>query len=403
VVSWIQAGGVATPQGYQAAGIKAGIKPGADREDIALVYSEKAAQGAAVYTTNLVQAAPITVDREHLESGSAQAVVLNSGNANACTGGRGVEDARRMCAVAASALEMSPTDILVCSTGVIGVPLPMDVIEPGVVAAARELSPAGGAAAARAIMTTDTVPKECALELDLDGTLVRIGGMAKGSGMIAPDMATMLSVITTDALISSVLLQQLLTAAVQRSYNCITVDGDMSTNDTVIILANGAAAGAQLEPGTSLTQRFAAALEQLCRHLSKMIARDGEGATKLVKVNVCGAADEALARQLGMAVANSSLVKTAVFGNDPNWGRILCAMGYAGVPFDPGRARVSLCGVLIYGDGSGAAFDAQELSQAMQAAEVVIDIDLLQGAAAAEIFTCDLSYDYVRINAEYTT
>lgn len=402
-MKWVDAGDVTTPSGYQAAGVRAGIKPGSFKDDVALVLSATSASVAAVFTTNLVQAAPVTVDRERVRRGRARAVVLNSGNANACTGAKGLTDAEAMCAAAAVSLGIAPEDVLVCSTGVIGQLLPMDVMLPGVKAAAAALSTAGGADAARAIMTTDTVAKTCAVELELGGKLVRIGGMAKGSGMIAPDMATMLSVITTDAAVSPELLRALLGRAVQRSFNCITVDGDMSTNDTLILLANGASGSAPLESPGPEAEVFYAGLEAVCRALSRMIARDGEGATKLVTVNVQGASDEAGARKVGLAVANSTLVKTAIFGNDPNWGRILCAMGYAGVQFDPNAAAVTLCGVRIFAAGSGQAFDARELSSAMGAAEVPIDIDLGAGTAAAQIFTCDLSYEYVKINAEYTT
>ena len=329
--------------------------------------------------------------------------MLNSGNANACTGERGLADARRMCTLVAEELGLADEEVLVCSTGVIGVPLPMEVIEAGIPGAVAALSEEGGAAAARAIMTTDTVPKSCAVEVEIGGRKVRVGGMAKGSGMIAPNMATMLSVITTDAAVDAELLQEILRRAAQHSFNCVTVDGDMSTNDTVIALANGTSGGAALPAGSPEAGVFYAGFEEVCRQLARMIARDGEGATKLVVVRVRGARDEAEARLAGMAVANSSLVKTAVFGNDPNWGRILCAVGYSGVELDPGQVEVSLCGTPIYGEGAGRAFDEIELSEAMKAEEIPIDIDLRQGEAGAEIFTCDFSYEYVRINAEYTT
>ena len=397
----IEDGGVTTPQGFTASGVRAGIKPGGEKPDLALVVSQRPCSGAAVYTTNRVQAAPITVDRQHLENGEARAVILNSGNANACTGERGLADARRMCAVTAEALGMATEDVLVCSTGVIGVPLPMEVILGGIPAAVAALGPEGGADAAMAIMTTDTVPKEAAVEIDIDGQKARIGGMAKGSGMIAPDMATMLSVVTTDAAVPAAQLQQMLGEVARRTYNCITVDGDMSTNDTVIVLANGGVDAPPLSGAAAAA--FNDGLEEVCRRLARAIARDGEGATKLVTVAVRGAGNESEARQVGMSVANSSLVKTAIFGNDPNWGRILCAVGYAGVDVDPERVAVSLCDTPIYGGGAGVAFDEAALSAAMQTDEVPIDIDLGMGKASARIFTCDFSYDYVRINAEYTT
>jgi glutamate N-acetyltransferase/amino-acid N-acetyltransferase len=394
---------VTSARGFRAAAVKAGIKPGTDRLDLALVASDRPASAAAVFTTNRVQAAPILVDREHLRRGSARAVVLNSGNANACTGERGVADARRTCALVAQALGVAAEEVLVCSTGVIGVPMPMSALEAAVPAVVAALAENGGALAAQAIMTTDTVPKSLAVEVELDGRTVRLGGMAKGAGMIAPHMATMLSVVTTDAALSSDLLGRLLARAAGRSFNCVTVDGDMSTNDTLLVLANGAAGGPAIEPDTDACERFYAGLEEVCRRLARMIARDGEGATKLIEIQVRGGRDEAEARQAGLAVANSNLVKTAVFGNDPNWGRILCAVGYSGVEIDPARVEVCLCGVRIYDHGSGQPFDQQALSQAMRTDEVPIAIDLQRGEAVAEIFTCDFSYDYVRINAEYTT
>jgi len=403
IVKVLKDDSVTSARGFRAAGVKAGIKPGSDKRDLGLVHSVAPASAAAVYTTNRVQAAPIAVDREHLAAGKARAVVLNSGNANACTGRQGVADARRMCQVAAEALGLAAEEVLVCSTGVIGVRLPMEAIERGIPDAAAALSEEGGPDAAEAIMTTDTVPKTWAVELELGDRTVRIGGMAKGAGMIAPDMATMLAVIATDAGVEPGLLRELLVRAVRRSFNCITVDGDMSTNDTVIVMANGAAEGQQLAAGTPEVETFYAGLEEVCRQLSRKIARDGEGATKLIAVRVRGARSEREARQVGLAVANSNLVKTAVFGCDPNWGRILCATGYAGVELDPDQVEVALCGTRIYGDGAGQEFDEKALSQTMRAEEIPVEIDLKTGPAEAEVFTCDLSYEYVRINAEYTT
>ena len=399
----LEDGGISSPRGFRAAGIHAGVKADSTKKDLALVYSLVPASAAAVYTTNRVQAAPIHIDREHLRDGRAQAVVLNSGNANACTGTRGLEDGRRMCAQTAALLDLDPADVLVCSTGVIGVELPMQVIEAGLPQVAEALSEEGGQAAAEAIMTTDTVAKSFAVEVELDGRFVRIGGMAKGAGMIAPNMATMLSVIGTDAEVEDGLLQELLGRAVQQSFNCITVDGDMSTNDTVIALANGAAGGPRLEKNGPGVELFYTALEKVCRQLARAIARDGEGATKLVSIRVQGASDVGAARQVGLAVANSNLVKTAVFGCDPNWGRILCAVGYSGVEIDPDLVQVELCGTAIYNKGAGVDFEQEKLIEAMRDEDIPIVIKLGQGRAETEIFTCDFSYDYVRINAEYTT
>ena len=394
----IEGGGVTSPSGYRAAGIQTGVKE-SGAKDLALVYSTRPANAAAVYTTNKVQGAPIAIDREHLANGKARAVVLNSGNANVCNGDVGLDHARRMCALTASELGLQAEEVLVCSTGLIGVPLPIAKIEAGIPRLVAALSEEGGAAAAAAIMTTDTAPKSCAVEVELESGCVVVAAMAKGAAMIAPNMATMLAVVTTDAAVSSGPLQELLSQAIQRTFNCITVDGDMSTSDTVILMANGAAEKLSERD----CERLYAGIECVCRQMAEAIARDAEGSSKLITIAVRGAASEAEARQVGLAVANSSLVKTAAFGNDPNWGRILCAMGYAGVDFDPDRVRVSLCGTDIYGNGAGLAYDASKLSAAMQAEEMAIDINLALGAAAAEIFTCDLTYEYVRLNAEYTT
>lgn len=394
----IEGGGVTAPSGYRAAGIQTGVKE-SGAKDLALVYSTRPASAAAVYTTNKVQGAPIAIDREHLADGKARAVILNSGNANVCNGHVGLDHARRMCARTASELGLQTEEVLVCSTGLIGVPLPIAQIEAGIPRLVAALSEEGGGDAAEAILTTDTVPKSCAVEVELESGRAVVGAMAKGAAMIAPNMATMLSVVTTDAAVSSGPLQELLSQAIQRTFNCITVDGDMSTSDTVILMANGAAEELSERDSEGLYE----GIECVCRQMAQAIARDAEGSSKLITIAVRGAATEAEARQVGIAVANSSLVKTAAFGNDPNWGRILCAMGYAGVDFDPARVRVALCGTDIYGNGAGLAYDASKLSAAMQAEEMAIDIDLAMGSAAAEIFTCDLTYEYVRLNAEYTT
>ena len=394
----IKDGGVTAPSGYRAAGVQTGVKE-SGAKDLALVYSTRPASAAAVYTTNKVQGAPIAIDREHLADGKARAVILNSGNANVCNGHVGLDHARRMCAQTASELSLQTEEVLVCSTGLIGVPLPIAQIEAGIPRLVAALSEEGGGDAAEAILTTDTVPKSCAVEVELESGRAVVGAMAKGAAMIAPNMATMLSVVTTDAAVPSGPLQELLSQAIQRTFNCITVDGDMSTSDTVILMANGAAEELSERDSEGLYE----GIECVCRQMAQAIARDAEGSSKLITIAVRGAATEAEARQVGIAVANSSLVKTAAFGNDPNWGRILCAMGYAGVDFDPARVRVVLCGTDIYGNGAGLAYDASKLSAAMQAEEMAIDIDLAMGSAAAEIFTCDLTYEYVRLNAEYTT
>ncbi|MCC7261196.1 MAG: bifunctional glutamate N-acetyltransferase/amino-acid acetyltransferase ArgJ [Candidatus Latescibacteria bacterium] len=396
----IEQGNVTSPKGFQAAGVHVGVKPGSTKKDLALVYSEQPASAAAVYTSNRVQAAPIQVDREHLQDGQARAVVLNSGNANACTGAQGLENARRMCRQTAAALKLKDDEVLVCSTGVIGVQLPIETIEKGIPAAATALLATGGADAAQAIMTTDTVPKTYAIET---ASGLRVGGMAKGAGMIAPNMATMLAVVTTDAAVAPGLLREMLSQATKRSFNSVTVDGDMSTNDTLIALANGAAGAPLIDTAGPAADEFYAGLDEVCRQLARQIARDGEGATKLVAIRVANARSEEEARKVGLAVANSSLVKTAIFGCDPNWGRILCAVGYSGAEIDPAKVAVSLCGTAIYGEGSGRDFDKEALIAAMREKDIPIHIDLQQGQASAEIYTCDLSYEYVRVNAEYTT
>ena len=388
------------PKGYKAAGLHCGLKDGDDK-DLALIVSDRAASAAGMFTTNRVCAAPVHLNREHLQNGRARAVVVNSKNANACTGDQGMADARQMAQWAGSGLGIIPEDVLVNSTGVIGVPLPMECLETGIRNIVPKLDVGGWDDASEAIMTTDTVPKKASVRCEIDGSEITIAGIAKGAGMIAPNMATMLAFVLTDADISPEVLQNALCEAVTRSFNCITVDGDMSTNDTVLALANGAAKKSELT-GENL-QVFQAALNAVCISLAKQIARDGEGATKLITVRVDGAATEADARTMGLSVANSNLVKTAVFGRDPNWGRILCAAGYAGVAIDPDHTAVSMAGIPIYANGGGLPFDQDCAIAALGASDIDIDINLNIGEASATIYTCDLTYDYVRINAEYTT
>ena len=392
----LKEGSIDCPKGFRATGIAAGLKP--DGKDIALIMSDHPAAAAGMFTTNLVQAAPILLNREHLRDGRARAIVANSKNANACTGEAGLADARRTAQVAAAGLGLSAEDVLVNSTGVIGVRLPMDTIEAGVRTAASQLGPEGWDAAAEAIMTTDTVPKKATVALSSGAVLC---GIAKGSGMIAPNMATMLCFLATDAGLEPDQLGACLREAVGQSFNCVTVDGDMSTNDTVLLLANGQAGS--LNPGDPGLDEFQEGLNALCLSLARQIARDGEGATKLISIRVTGAESESQAQAVGLSVANSNLVKTAVFGRDPNWGRILCAIGYAGVAISPDRVTVSMAGIPIYGSGGGIDFDKEEAIQSLAAEEIPIDIDLGDGKAQAQIYTCDLTYDYIRINAEYTT
>ncbi len=397
-------GGVTKPRGYLAAGVAAQVRK-KGRRDLALVYSEEEALACALYTTNLVKAAPLLITRENLSAsgGKARAVVANSGIANACTGAQGLADARRMAEVTAEVLGIPASHVIVASTGVIGVPLPMDAIVRGIQAAARALSREGGEAAAEAIMTTDTCPKESAARLFLGAAEVFIGAMAKGSGMIHPDLATMLAFFTTDAALTPAALASSLRWAVERTFNAVTVDGDTSTNDMVVLLANGRAGNPPVEEDTPEYYTFREALAAVAEELAKMIARDGEGATKLLEVRVLGARREEEARRLARAVARSNLVKAALFGEDANWGRILTAAGSAGVIFDPGKVDVYLGDTLVAAAGCAVPFDEEEVRTYLAAPEVVVTLHLHEGEAAGKAWGCDLSYDYVRINAHYRT
>jgi glutamate N-acetyltransferase/amino-acid N-acetyltransferase len=395
-------GGITAPQGFRAAGVAAQVRKKGCR-DVALICSETLSVAAGLFTRNLFRAAPVLVSEEHLADGQAQAIVVNSGIANACTGVQGMADARRMAALTGELLNIAPGQVVVASTGVIGGPMPMDKIESGIREAVAVLSPQGGSAAAEAIMTTDTTPKECAMRFSLGGKDVVIGGMAKGSGMIHPNLATMLSFLTTDAAIEKAALDAALRYAADRSYNAVTIDGDTSTNDTVVILANGLAGN---EPVTLESAEYAIFLDALlyvCVELAKMIAHDGEGATKYMEVRVRGAHSEETARQIARTIACSNLVKSALFGEDANWGRIVTAAGYAGVLFDPGRVSVWLGDLLVAAEGTGLAFDEERAKEILEGREVAVTVDLNQGDGEALAWGCDLSYDYVRINGSYRT
>lgn len=392
-------GSVAAPRGFRAAGLHIGLKR--YRKDLALIVSQERAAAAATFTTNRVQAAPVHVTREHVQGGFLRAIVCNSGNANACTGPQGMADARRMAELTAAALGVAPQEVAVASTGVIGVPLPMDKIASGIHKAAQLLSTEGGRDAAEAIMTTDKVPKELAIELEIKGRPVRIGAIAKGSGMIHPNMATMLAFVTTDAAIEPAALQAVLRRSVERTYNRISVDGDTSTNDMVVVLANGLAGHAPLTLDDPELARFEQALDYVNTALAKAIARDGEGATKLIEVRVVGAAGEADAVQAARTIARSNLVKTAIYGEDANWGRIVCAAGYSGVDFDPERVDVFIGPLPVARDGRGLAFDEERAKEILRASEVTVTVDLKAGPAAATAWTCDLTENYVKINASY--
>jgi glutamate N-acetyltransferase/amino-acid N-acetyltransferase len=390
------AGGVAATDGISAAGIAAGLKP-SGAPDMAMVAATSVINAAAVQTRNQVLAAPVQVTARHVANGKARAVLLNAGSANVCTGPEGMELAERSAKEAAGALGCDAADVLLCSTGVIGVPIPEEPFLAAIPSVVSALSGDGGARAARAIMTTDTTPKEIGLRVD-DGTgACTIGGMAKGSGMIAPAMATMLCVLTTDAPIGGPVLKATLKDAVARTFGRISVDDCMSTNDAVILLATGTATQ---PPSLSA---FAEGLTAACASLAEAIVRDGEGAKKLVRLRVTGARNEGDAAAVGRAVAGSALVRTAIAGEDPNWGRILAAMGAGPVTFEPQRVAVTFGGVTVCRFGVATSFDRGQAAAALRGSDVTVTIDLGLGAGEATFLTCDLTHDYITINAEYTT
>ena len=398
-------GGVLAPKAFLVNTASCGINsPKGSRKDLVVIDAGRVASAAGVFTTNRVQAAPVILSMDHLQTGMARAIVVNSGNANACNGEPGMEDAREMAGQVSGRLSIPASEVLVASTGVIGRPLPMDVIRDGIREAMDRQTQGPDRDAAESIMTTDTVPKSCAVRWDLGGHSVTIGGIAKGAGMICPNMATMIGVVTTDAAIAPGALQAALRRAVGKSFNCITVDGDMSTNDTVFILANGAAGNPMItQPSGDDYDLFAEGLEHVCTDLAKKIARDGEGATKLVEIRVQGAKSDEEARTIGMSVANSVLVKTAIYGHDPNWGRILCAVGYADAESDPLAIDLFLCGHQLTRNGRGLPLDEPAMREALSVAEIPIAIDLKLGDGSATVWTCDMSHEYVTVNAEYTT
>ena len=396
-------GGITAVAGIRAAGLHAGIKAAAAK-DVALIVTDAPATAAGVFTKNSVTAAPVLICREHLSDGLAQAVIVNSGNANACTGAVGMANARRMATVTAEHLGIDANLVLVSSTGVIGQQLPMDKIENGIQVATSELSREGGADAAEAIMTTDTHPKSVAVEIDIGDTPVRIGGIAKGSGMIAPNMATMLSYLTTDARINAETLQAALNRVVEDTYNLLTVDTDRSTNDTVLILATGHADNTEIVTADGEDyEAFCEGLQFVCTELVKMLARDGEGATKLVEVIVQHAKNRDDAEKAARAVAESPLVKTAVFANDANWGRIMMAIGKSGAEFDPYQVDVYLADYRLVKNGMDAGYDEDKATALFAQDPVRITIDLRAGDTEITMWTCDYSYDYIRINADYRT
>ena len=398
----LEEGSVTSPRGFRAGAVYAGLKtPGPGKLDLALLVSDVPGRAAGVFTQSRAAAAPVLLDRERLRAGVAQAVIVNAGNANASTGAQGRRDAAEMARLAAQRLGLDPSLVLVASTGVIGVPLPRELVRAGV--ARIEPTRDGGHAAARAIMTTDTRPKEIALEFELSGATVRIGGMAKGAGMIHPNLATMLAFITTDAAVDASFLQAALRAAAERSFNQVTVDGDTSTNDSVIVLANGLAGHPLVVSGSAAAATFQEALEAVCVHLAKEIARDGEGATRLIEVTVRGAVSDAEARLAARTVAGSQLFKAAVYGGDPNWGRIIAALGRSGAELDQDRVDAYLGDVPVARAGQPLDFDRPAASAALKEPVVRVLVDLHLGPGVGTAWGCDLTEEYVRINSEYTT
>ena len=402
-------GGVCAAQGFRAGGIHVGVKTRAAwKKDVALIVSDVDCAAAAMFTTNVVKAAPIHVDRKHLADGKARAIVANSGNANACAP-QGEENAIKMCAAAAKAIGCPPEDVLVSSTGVIGQTLKVQVIEEGMPALCEALdhSVEASDAAAHAIMTTDTVKKEVAVETVIGDKTVRMGGIAKGSGMIHPNMGTMLCFLTTDCAISPAMIRAALKEVVCKTFNRISVDGDTSTNDSCIVLANGLAGNAEITEQGADYQAFTEALMTLCTELARKMAADGEGAKHLITCAVTGAADEKTAETVARSVISSTLTKAAIFGADANWGRVLCAMGYSGAEFDPETVDVSFASaagdIAVCEKGRGLPFDEDLAKKILTEHDVEIHISMGAGAGTATCWGCDITYDYIKINGDYRT
>lgn len=399
-------GGVCAAKGFTANGIHCGIRKNRSKRDLALIYSEKTASAAAVYTTNLVKGAPLLVTKQHLQNGTAQAIICNSGNANTCNA-NGIEIAQQMSSLLGDALHISPEDVVVVSTGVIGQPMEIAPIAAGIPSLIEGLTDDGSDRAAEGIMTTDTAKKEVAVEFTLGGKTCRIGGIAKGSGMIHPNMATMLVFITTDAAISPALLQKALSSDIADTFNMVSVDGDTSTNDMVTVLANGMAGNQEITQENEDFAIFMKALNTVTVHLCRCIAGDGEGATKLLECQVTGAADMATAKTVAKSVICSSLLKAAMFGADANWGRVLCAIGYSGAAVDVDKIDVafqSKAGTIpVCKNGAGLDFSEEKAKEILLEKEIEILVELNSGEAAATAWGCDLTYEYVKINGDYRT
>jgi glutamate N-acetyltransferase/amino-acid N-acetyltransferase len=401
-LEWLDGGITAVP-GILAGGVTAGIKP-SGRKDLALVYSSSPARAAAVFTSNQVKGAPVLVSMQHVRSGVAQAIVASSGCANVCTGEQGMRDAREMTRLVGEALRMRAEHVLIASTGVIGERLPMDKIRAAIPGLVKSLSPQGGRTANEAIMTTDTRPKEVAVRLEIGGRPVTIGGMAKGAAMIEPHLATMLCFVATDAAITREALDASTRRAVDASFNRITIDADQSTSDTVFVLANGLSENDPLGPGTRGLTQFSRALAAVMQRLARLMVQDGEGATKLVAISVRGAASRRDALAAARSIANSPLVKTAINGEDPNWGRLMMAIGKSPARVDAGRVAIAFEGELMVEGGTvkdGVRVD--KIREIMRRAEYTITVDLGLGRAEDTVWTCDLSEEYVRLNSKYTT
>ncbi|MDH5638788.1 MAG: bifunctional glutamate N-acetyltransferase/amino-acid acetyltransferase ArgJ [Nitrospinota bacterium] len=395
--------GVTAPAGFSAGGIHCGVKKTED-PDLAMIVSETEASAAGVFTTNLVKGAPVILSMEHIKKGHIKGIVVNSGNSNVMTP-TAASDAMAMAQTAGDALCAPANRVLVASTGVIGRSMPIGRITTGIKKLSRSLSQVGGAEAARAIMTTDTFAKEAQTTAIVGGKKVTVGGVAKGSGMIHPNMATMLAFITTDAAVTPSALRGMTRRVNEVSFNNITVDGDTSTSDMFITMANGASGARRITSASGKDFKILlGAMTKVARELAQMVARDGEGASRFITVRVTGARNPREARMAAMAVAKSSLVKTAVFGQDPNWGRALCALGYSGAIFDPAKAKLSICGMMVFNKGLAVIGGSlSRLKKKLANKEIEISADLGSGAGSAEVWTCDLTYEYIRINAEYTT
>lgn len=390
-------GGITSVPGFRSAGVACGIKS-TGAKDLAVIVCDDVAVSAGTFTSNKVKSAPVLVSMERIKSGKARAIVANSGNANACTGEQGIKDAKRMTEIVADGLNISPELVLVASTGKIGRKMPMDKIENGIKIALSNLSYTGGHDSAEAIMTTDTFCKEIAVEFDIQKKKARIGGMVKGAGMINPNMATMLCFLTTDVCIEQGFLQKALKSAVDVSFNMISVDGDTSTNDTVIILANGRAGNDPIDKLDSSYEVFLRSLTYVTTSLAKMIAKDGEGATKFIELRIRGAKTEQDARKACHAIAQSPLLKCALFGEDPNWGRIMSSLGASGIDMDQNKVDIWFDDLKIAQNGVSTGFDEELAKDVLRKKEYVITIDLKIGNGKAILWTCDLSYDYVKIN-----